>query len=119
MDSVDLETPLSKWMRESHVSAYEVAKRARISYKQVCKLRDGESLPSLVSAFRIDQATKGGVPPVAWLATPLGRKAWAEDHNWERWMEQRREEQKRNRARSEEVKAQKLEVAALSPAPAV
>lgn len=99
MDSVDLETPLGRWMRETNTSAYEVAKRSKISYKQVCKIRDGESMPTLVSAFRIDAATDGKVAPVMWLGTPLGRKHWAEVHNWEKWQDQRKEEQRRNRAR--------------------
>lgn len=108
MDSVDLETPLAKWMRETNTSAYEVARRSKISYKQVCKIRDGESMPTLVSAFRIDMATEGKVAPVMWLGTPLGKKHWAETHDWEKWQEQRKEEQRRNRQRNE---ANKLLVA--------
>lgn len=113
MDLVDLETPLSKWMREVGISAYEVAKRSRVSYKQVCKLRDGESLPSLVTAFRIDRVTNGAVPPVAWLATPLGRNAWSQTHDWEKWMQQRRDEQLRARQRAAQrlVDAQSAPVA--------
>lgn len=105
MDLVDLDTPLMKWMRETNVSAYEVAKRAKISYKQVCKLRDGECFPSLISAFRIDAATEGKVAPVMWLGTALGRKLWAEGHDWEKWQEQRRDEQRRNRQRADAARA--------------
>lgn len=104
MDSVDLETPLAKWMRETNTSAYEVARRTKISYKQVCKIRDGESMPTLVSAFRIDQATEGKVAPVLWLGTLLGQKHWVETHDWEKWQEQRKEEQRRNRHRQAQAR---------------
>lgn len=117
MELVDFETPLAKWMRENDISAYEVAKRARISYKQVCKLRDGESLPSLITAFRIDQVTKGMVAPVLWLTTALGKRAWSQTHDWEKWQAQRKEEQRRNRARTAEAAAAKLEAAHSDPLP--
>ena len=100
-----METPLAKWMRETNTSAYEVAKRAKISYKQICKLRDGECFPSLISAFRLDQATEGKVAPVMWLGTLLGQKLWSEAHDWEKWQEQRKQEQRRNRQRQEQAKA--------------
>lgn len=101
MPSENPETPLRRWMRECDLSAYEVARQSKISYKHICGLRDGKSLPSLVMAFKLDRVSGGKVSPSMWLEMPQAQEQWSREHDWDRWQEQRRNEQRRNRDRRE------------------
>jgi hypothetical protein len=96
MSELAYETPLAKWLRETNTSAYAAAHAIGLTYKHVVNLRDGLSLPGLVTAFKVDRYTKGAVPPAAWLDTPKARAEWARASNWEKWQEQRKDEQRRN-----------------------
>lgn len=90
-------TALSIWLKANGVSRYEMARRVKADPKQVKTWETGRVLPNLVYAFRIEQATKGGVPASSWLGTPLGRMMWNTiGLDWAKWMAKKAEEDKRN-----------------------
>ncbi len=92
------ETVLSTWLRVNGKSRFALAREIGCDPKMVGYWADGRSLPSLIFAFKLERATNGGVPLESWLATEIGRLQWNNNRrNWSRWMEQRREGQRRRR----------------------
>jgi transcriptional regulator with XRE-family HTH domain len=86
------ETTLLKiWLEKRDKSAFEFAKRLQVDPKTVLALCNGEQLPGYITAFKIADATEGGVPAESWLGTELGRLRWAETtFDWNEWLEQKR-----------------------------
>ncbi len=70
-------TPLAIWMRENGKSVVSLARELKVNVRSVFYWMNGQVLPDLVSAFKIEQGTKGEVPAEAWLGTPIGKALWA------------------------------------------
>ena len=86
------ETPLQAWLKMTGRSKYSIAKEMGVDPKIVTVWVSGRGLPSLLNAFKIEKATKGGVPAVSWLGTELGRILWNNSGtDWERLVGQRRQ----------------------------
>jgi plasmid maintenance system antidote protein VapI len=91
------DTPLDSWLRARELSRYAFAKQLNVSPRSVILWCNNQSLPDLVNAFRIQQATEGGVTPEMWLGTDLARFLWErESADWEK---QRARGRKDNRKR--------------------
>ncbi len=69
-------TPLSEWLADHRKSKSWLATQVRSSIQSIENLAFGRALPTLITAFQIERATKGGVPAVSWLGTELGRHYW-------------------------------------------
>lgn len=70
------ETALSTWLRARGITQYQFARTIGADERAVGFWACNKSLPTLVFAFRIEQATQGGVPVSSWLGTTLGRILW-------------------------------------------
>lgn len=68
---------MGKWLGAQELSHSAFARRLGASLKMVEYWANGQALPGLVYAFRIERATKGGVPVSSWLGTELGRLQWS------------------------------------------
>jgi hypothetical protein len=66
-------TALADWMYSNGVSCLSFALKLKCSDSQVTDWMKGYNIPSLVYAFRIDEASDGAVPVSSWLATPFGK----------------------------------------------
>lgn len=64
------------WLKANSMSRYGLAKVLQCDVKLVKLWSQGRCIPTLVYAFKVEQATKGGVPVSSWLGTPLGREMW-------------------------------------------
>lgn len=78
VDELSVDTPLALWLGEHGISPWEFAKTISADRKSVIGWARGTSIPSLIYAFRIEQATNGGVPAASWLGTKLGMRQWQE-----------------------------------------
>jgi len=70
------DTLLLKWLKTQGINFYRFAKLVELRPDRVAYLARGQVLPDLSIAFRIQNATKGGVPASSWLGTTLGRQVW-------------------------------------------
>lgn len=70
-------TPLRAWLDATGTSRYALAKELNCDPKLVKRWTEGVAIPHLVYAFKLEQATQGGVPVASWLGTTLGRELWA------------------------------------------
>ncbi len=69
-------TLLLGWMKHTHTSAKKLARTLGVCARIVTYWAQGQGLPTLVHAFKIDEVTKGKVPPSSWLATSLAKAQW-------------------------------------------
>lgn len=75
-ERVRSETRLAEWMQEQQVSIRGLAETLGLGRKRVEYWVNGQVLPTLIWAFKLEKATGGAVPASSWLATEMGRKAW-------------------------------------------
>ena len=78
------DTALARWLYRNQMSAFAFAGKLRMNPQTVRQWIHGKVLPSLCAAFKIDELTKGEVPPSSWLGTAVGK--WQYEHlgsNWE------------------------------------
>ena len=69
-------TPLGQWLKSNGHSLTQLAKDVGVCLVQMQFLAYGQRMPGLVTAFKIEQATRGEVPAISWLATELGKYQW-------------------------------------------
>lgn len=84
-------TPLKLWLAEQGIAPYRFCFMVGANPKQVYLWVNGQGMPSLLYAFKIDAVTKGGVPVSSWLGTERGR--WEMAHlgsDLEAWMAQQK-----------------------------
>ncbi len=69
---------------------------------------NGQSMPHIVYAFRVEQFTKGAVPVASWLATDIGRDLWANMGltTYKTFMKKRERAAKVQKARQQALKLQ-------------
>lgn len=70
-------TPLAIWMKENGKSITGFSRELKVNIRSVFYWMNGQVLPDLISAFKIEQGTRGEVPAEAWLGTPIGKALWA------------------------------------------
>jgi hypothetical protein len=73
------ETLLNRWMLKHGVTVRALALELGCCTQVVHYWRNGQQLPSLVYAFKLEQRTKGQVPVSSWLGTRVGKLAWSRD----------------------------------------
>lgn len=71
-------TALDDWMRAGGVSNIALSQMVGCGVNIVQYWRQGQCLPNLLYAFKIERATKGAIPAVYWIDTDLGREQWGE-----------------------------------------
>jgi transcriptional regulator with XRE-family HTH domain len=89
------DTPLEAWLKMKGVSRYELAKRLGVTPRTVGLWANNQVLPDLVNAFRLQQATEGGVSPENWCGTDLFKFMWT--HSNADWEESKKQKRKSNR----------------------
>lgn len=90
-------TTLQVWLSKRDLSRFAFAKEVGCDPRLVALWADGRVLPGLIYAFKIERATKGGVPVTSWLGTELGRTLWnSQGSDWENLRKQRKAERARN-----------------------
>lgn len=70
------DTPLDQWLRAREMSSYAFAKKLGMNPRTTEAWAKGRSLPDLVNAFRIQEATDFGVTPEMWMGTELFKLQW-------------------------------------------
>ena len=70
------ETPLRQWMDDTGTSAFALAKEMGKVPSHIRYWADGQSLPSLVDAFKLEKLTAGKVAAASWLGTDLAKTLW-------------------------------------------
>lgn len=70
-------TPLDEWLIQNGVASTTLARRIGCHLRMVDHWRLGKVMPGLVYAFRIEQATGGGVPVAAWMGTERAKAEWS------------------------------------------
>lgn len=70
------ETLLNRWMLKHGVTVRGLAESLGCCTQIVHYWRNGQQLPSLVYAFKLEKFTKGAVPVSSWLGTRVGKLAW-------------------------------------------
>lgn len=58
------------------MSQREFARQVGCDYKMARYWANGQAVPTLVYAFKIERATEGGVPVASWLGTELAKLMW-------------------------------------------
>lgn len=88
-------SPLGVWLTKRGISVYSFARQIEADYK-LCRLwATGRAIPGLIYAFKIDQATGGGVAPSMWIGTTIGQLQWrGAGIDWDKWTAQRDESSK-------------------------
>lgn len=84
------ESPLRAYCERTQTSILSVAKRVGVHYWTAHCWYGAKNVPSLVHAFKLEQATAGGVPAVSWLATKAAQLEWARVADPERFAAQRK-----------------------------
>ena len=74
------ETIFFKWIKMKNKTYEQVAELTGTSARSVKYWASGQALPSLLSAFRIEQITQGKVPVASWLGTALAKAKWNNPH---------------------------------------
>jgi hypothetical protein len=69
-------TLLDKWLKARQIPDSVFAGQLGCDLKMITYWRQGQCMPDLVYAFRIERQTQGGVPVASWLGTPMGRALW-------------------------------------------
>lgn len=70
------ETLLNKWMLKNGVTVRALCHGIGCSTQMAQYWRNGQQLPGLVYAFKIEQFTKGAVPVASWLGLKVGKAQW-------------------------------------------
>ena len=70
------ETVFLKWIQMKGYTLKQVGKMLNASARSVQYWAGGQAMPTLLSAFRIEQVTQGKVPVASWLGTALARAKW-------------------------------------------
>lgn len=73
----DEKTMFAQWMESKRYTYKQVARTVGSSQRSVKYWAQGQSIPSLLFAFKIEQVSKGKVPVASWLGTALARAKWA------------------------------------------
>lgn len=73
-------TLLYEWMcgAGSGYSSRTLAWNIGVTQRALLNVAYGHSMPSLVTAYKIEQVTEGAVPVESWLGTDIGRAQWKE-----------------------------------------
>lgn len=71
-------TPLLEWIGREKKSLSWLSREVGLTHLGLANIAYGKSLPNLVTAFKIEQATAGAVPVASWLGLPLARRLWNE-----------------------------------------
>lgn len=91
------DTPLRAYLARHGLSIFTFARQINLDYSGVKRLCEGRGLPSLPLAAYLEAQTQGGVKMKDWLATDIGRQAYAlVGTDWERLEVQRKQEHERN-----------------------
>ena len=69
---------LAMWLRVRGISKARFASSLGCSKKSLDFWCDGQVVPTLIWAFRIERATGGGVPAVSWLGLEIAKTQWNE-----------------------------------------
>jgi DNA-binding XRE family transcriptional regulator len=69
-------TPLAAWLRKMGSSAASFARLVGCNRRTAQLWVNGQCLPSLIYAYKIDEITRGEVPPASWLGTEIGKAEW-------------------------------------------
>jgi plasmid maintenance system antidote protein VapI len=67
---------LDQFLSDSGWSTKAFAEKLGIDRKRLEYMRNGQNLPTLVWAFKIERETAGKVPASSWLATEIGQAMW-------------------------------------------
>lgn len=70
------ETMLALWLKTNGIPRAAFARKVGCNKKMVDYWCDGRCVPTLVYAFMIEKATKGGVSASVWLGTAVGLLQW-------------------------------------------
>lgn len=90
------DTPLDAWLKARGISRYQFARDLNVSPRTVSFWSNNQVLPDLVNAFRIAQATGGGVLPEMWMGTELAKfQNLHANADWEEAKAKRRGQNKR------------------------
>jgi hypothetical protein len=88
------ESPMRAYCERVSVSILSVARKVGVSYWTAWCWHAGRNVPSLVHAFKLEQATGGGVPAVSWLATPAAQLEWNREVDHSRFKRQKKASRK-------------------------
>ena len=69
-------TPLLAWLRATGGSVQQISNATGYSLQTVYQWLYGQKLPDLVTAFRLEQYSHGGVAVEGWLGTELAKMQW-------------------------------------------
>lgn len=89
------ESPLRAYCERTQTSILEIATKVGVHYWTAHCWYGAKNVPSLVHAFKLEQATAGGVPAVSWLGTTAAQLEWNRRADPERFAAQRKAAQKR------------------------
>lgn len=67
------DTPLAEWLIKHRCSLCKFAKAAGLNRVSLTYVARNQTLPTLITALRIEDATGGDVKPADWLKTPLAK----------------------------------------------
>lgn len=70
------DTRLREWMLENDWSALALAKEWGVDKMTLLNWVNGQIIPALVWAFKIEKATAGQVPASSWLSTEMAKMRW-------------------------------------------
>lgn len=70
------ETRLREWLDSTGMSAFALAKEIGKHPSHVNYWANGQQIPTLIDAFKIEKLTAGVVTVESWLETDLGKMAW-------------------------------------------
>lgn len=70
------ETILLKWMKLRRKTCEEVARGTGASVRSIKYWMNGQALPCLISAYKIEAYTDGKVPVASWLGTAIAKAKW-------------------------------------------
>lgn len=70
------ETALSLWLRSRGLTYAQAADLIGCTPEILAMWARGQTIPSLVYAFKVERATQGGVPVASWLGTDIGVAQW-------------------------------------------
>lgn len=71
-------TMLREWMRIKKKTVRDVAKGVGASVRSVKYWMNGQALPSLLAAFKLEAYTSGKVTIESWLSTAIAKAKWNE-----------------------------------------
>lgn len=66
---------LTRWRKRAKLSQGELSRRSGVPRSLITLYESGRRLPGVVSAAKLEVATRGAVPAISWL-TAEQRRAW-------------------------------------------